>query len=202
MSTSEQSVVRLVAIDDLGDSQVTVVEETPHGALAVGMSEGKPFAVSNRCRHLFASLGNGHVTDDGCLECPWHAALYDVGTGKMVRGPQGAFKPLAGAIKATAGAGPLKGPRSSSATAQSGWSERISAPWLGLVVLLALPGCIRGLGVWSTKSPQGGRAKRVGRDSVAQPRVTEAVYTGAWVVYALVRTLTSERAPGLCRVSG
>jgi 3-phenylpropionate/trans-cinnamate dioxygenase ferredoxin subunit len=108
MSTSEQSVVRLVAIDDLGDSQVTVVEETPHGALAVGMSEGKPFAVSNRCRHLFASLGNGHVTDDGCLECPWHAALYDVGTGKMVRGPQGAFKPLAGAIKATAGARPLK----------------------------------------------------------------------------------------------
>jgi 3-phenylpropionate/trans-cinnamate dioxygenase ferredoxin subunit len=108
MSTSEQSVVRLVAVDDLGDSQVTVVEETPHGALAVGMSEGKPFAVSNRCRHLFASLGNGHVTDDGCLQCPWHAALYDVGTGKMVRGPQGAFKPLAGAIKVTAGARPLK----------------------------------------------------------------------------------------------
>lgn len=108
MSTSERSAVRLVAIDDLGDSQVTVVEETPHGALAVGMSGGKPFAVSNRCRHLFAALGNGHVTDDGCLQCPWHAALYDVGTGKMVRGPQGAFKPLAGAVKVTAGSRPLK----------------------------------------------------------------------------------------------
>ena len=92
MSTSERSAVRLVAIDALGDSQVTVVEKTPHGALAVGMSGGKPFAVSNRCRHLFAALGNGHVTDDGCLQCPWHAALYDVGTGKMVRGPQGAFQ--------------------------------------------------------------------------------------------------------------
>ena len=108
MSTSEPSAVRLVAVDGLGDSQVTVVEETPHGALAVGISGGKPFAVSNRCRHLFASLGKGHVTDDGCLECPWHAALYDVGTGKMVRGPQGAFKPLAGAVKATAGARSLK----------------------------------------------------------------------------------------------
>ena len=32
------------------------------------------------------------------------AALYDVGTGAMVRGPQGAFKPFAGAVKATAGA--------------------------------------------------------------------------------------------------
>jgi len=108
MSTSERSAVRLVAVDDLGDSQVTVVEETRHGALAVGMSRGKPFAVSNRCRHLFAALGKGQVTDDGCLECPWHAALYDVGTGTMVRGPQGAFKPLAGAVKATTGARSLK----------------------------------------------------------------------------------------------
>ncbi len=99
---------RLVAVDDLGASQVAVVEETPHGALAVGISAGKPFAVSNRCRHLFASLGKGQVTADGCLQCPWHAALYDVGTGAMVRGPQGVFKPLAGAVKATTGARSLE----------------------------------------------------------------------------------------------
>lgn len=108
MSTSEQSAARLITVEDLGSSQVAVVEETPHGALAVGISAGKPFAVSNRCRHLFASLGKGHVTENGCLQCPWHAALYDVGTGKMVRGPQGAFKSLAGAVKATAGARSLK----------------------------------------------------------------------------------------------
>jgi 3-phenylpropionate/trans-cinnamate dioxygenase ferredoxin component len=108
VTTSEHSAVRLVAVDDLGASQVAVVDETPHGALAVGISAGRPFAVSNRCRHLFASLGKGHLTDDGCLECPWHGARYDVGTGKMVRGPQGAFKPLAGAVKATTGAMRLK----------------------------------------------------------------------------------------------
>jgi 3-phenylpropionate/trans-cinnamate dioxygenase ferredoxin subunit len=108
VTTSERSAARLVAVDDLGASQVAVVDETPHGALAVGISAGKPFAVSNRCRHLFASLGKGQVTDGGCLECPWHGARYDVGTGKMVRGPQGAFKPLAGAVKATTGAMPLK----------------------------------------------------------------------------------------------
>ncbi len=108
MSSTDPSAVRLIAVDDLGRSQVAVVEHSPHGALAVGISAGKPFAVSNRCRHLFASLGNGHVTEDGCLQCPWHAALYDVGTGKMVRGPQGAFKPIAGAVKATAGARALK----------------------------------------------------------------------------------------------
>jgi 3-phenylpropionate/trans-cinnamate dioxygenase ferredoxin subunit len=108
VSTSEQSAARLVAVDDLGDSQVIVVEETPHGAIAVGITAGTPFAVSNRCRHLFASLGEGRVTNEGCLQCPWHGARYDVKTGKMVRGPQGAFKPLAGVIKVTAGAISLK----------------------------------------------------------------------------------------------
>ncbi len=98
---------RLVALEDLGESQVTVVQ-TPHGTLAVGMSGDEPFAVSNRCRHLFASLGEGRVADDGCLECPWHAARYDVRTGAMMRGPQGAFKPLAGVVKNTTGARPLK----------------------------------------------------------------------------------------------
>jgi 3-phenylpropionate/trans-cinnamate dioxygenase ferredoxin component len=48
------------------------------------------------------------VTDDGCLQCAWHAALYEVGTGAMVRGPQGALTPLAGAVMATTGARSLK----------------------------------------------------------------------------------------------
>jgi 3-phenylpropionate/trans-cinnamate dioxygenase ferredoxin component len=99
---------RLIAVKDLGDTHVAVVEGTPNGALAVGISEGKPFAVSNRCRHLFAPLGKGHVTDKGCLECPWHGARYDVHSGKMLRGPQGLFRPVSGAVKATAGARALK----------------------------------------------------------------------------------------------
>lgn len=99
--------IRLVAVEDLGETQVTVVE-TPHGKLAVGLSGGEPFAVSNRCRHLFASLGAGSVADDGSLECPRHHARYDVHTGAMTRGPQGAFKPLAGVVKGTAGSVPLK----------------------------------------------------------------------------------------------
>jgi nitrite reductase/ring-hydroxylating ferredoxin subunit len=107
VSTFEPSTARLVAVDELGASQVVAVEKTPHGALAVGIGVGKPFAVSNRCRHLLASLGSGHVTNDGRLRCPWHAALYDGSTGAMVRGPQGAFRPLAGVVKATTGARPL-----------------------------------------------------------------------------------------------
>jgi 3-phenylpropionate/trans-cinnamate dioxygenase ferredoxin component len=94
---------KLVAVADLDSSGVTVVEHPEHGALAVGVSNGEPFAVSNRCRHLFASLGKGAVADDGTLECPLHKARYDVHTGKMTRGPQGAFKPVSGVIRGTTG---------------------------------------------------------------------------------------------------
>jgi 3-phenylpropionate/trans-cinnamate dioxygenase ferredoxin subunit len=97
---------RLIDVAELGATGVEVVA-TPHGDLAVGLSGGEPFAVSNRCRHLFASLGKGHVTEEGCLECPWHGARYDVHSGKMTRGPQGAFRPVAGLIKNTTGARPL-----------------------------------------------------------------------------------------------
>lgn len=92
--------IRLVAIDELGESRVAVVE-TEHGRLAVGLAGGVPFAVSDRCRHLGASLGKGYVTEEGCLECPWHHARYDVSTGEMRRGPQGiAFAAARGAVKA------------------------------------------------------------------------------------------------------
>jgi 3-phenylpropionate/trans-cinnamate dioxygenase ferredoxin component len=93
---------RLIAIEDLGPSGVAQVESSK-GTLAVGVSRGEPFATSNRCRHLLAPLGNGKVAEDGCLECPWHHARYDVRTGAMVRGPQGAFKPVAGLVRQTAG---------------------------------------------------------------------------------------------------
>jgi 3-phenylpropionate/trans-cinnamate dioxygenase ferredoxin subunit len=108
VSSSEPAGTRLIGVAELGDSHVAVVEGTSHGTIAVGMSGGKPFAVSNRCRHLFASLGQGRVVDEGCLECPWHGARYDVATGRMVRGPQGVFRPISGVIKATTGALPLQ----------------------------------------------------------------------------------------------
>jgi len=106
-STTKAGPIRLIAVDELDERQVAAVE-TPHGTLAVGISAGKPFAVSNRCRHLLAPLSRGRVAEDGCLECPWHGARFDPATGRMTRGPQGAFKPVAGLVKGTTGALPLK----------------------------------------------------------------------------------------------
>ena len=94
---------RLVALADLPPSGVVEVETAEHGTLAVGvLDDGTPFAVSNVCRHQFAKLGQGQVRD-GCLECPWHRARYDVTTGAMVSGPKGrifGFGPYSRTIQA------------------------------------------------------------------------------------------------------
>lgn len=66
------------------------------GRYAVGNADGELFAVTRRCRHLFADLANGSIDDDGCLVCPWHGSKYDVETGRMVRGPQGVFAKIPG----------------------------------------------------------------------------------------------------------
>ena len=95
---------RLISLDELGPGGVREVETEAHGTLAVGIAHGEPFAVSNVCRHQFAKLGRGRVTEEGCLECPWHRAHYNVRTGKMVSGPKGrifGFGPYSRAVQAT-----------------------------------------------------------------------------------------------------
>jgi len=79
---------RLIGVSALPAGGVVEVETDAHGTLAVGLADGEPFAVSNVCRHQFGKLGQGQIRD-GCLECPWHRARYDVRTGQMLRGPQG-----------------------------------------------------------------------------------------------------------------
>ena len=69
---------------------------TGAGKYAVGNAEGDLFAVTRHCRHFRADLAGGTINADGCLECPWHHATYDVGTGEMVRGPQGIFAKIPG----------------------------------------------------------------------------------------------------------
>lgn len=69
---------------------------TEAGRYAVGNADGDLFAVTRRCRHLYADLAGGTIDEDGCLVCPWHESKYDVETGRMVRGPQGIFAKVPG----------------------------------------------------------------------------------------------------------
>jgi nitrite reductase/ring-hydroxylating ferredoxin subunit len=66
------------------------------GRYAVGNADGELFAVTRRCRHLYADLSRGRIDNDGCLICPWHASKYNVKTGRMLRGPQGFFARIPG----------------------------------------------------------------------------------------------------------
>jgi nitrite reductase/ring-hydroxylating ferredoxin subunit len=66
------------------------------GRYAVGNANGEYFAVTRRCRHLYADLANGTIDRRGHLVCPWHGSKYDVTTGRMVRGPQGIFAKIPG----------------------------------------------------------------------------------------------------------
>src|ERR1700761_3472489 len=54
---------------------------------------GKYCAVSGKCTHMDAPLGEGMVVD-GEVHCPWHHARFSVETGEAVGAP--AFEPLTG----------------------------------------------------------------------------------------------------------
>lgn len=91
-------------------SELTPGTVTGAGRYAVGNADGELFAVTRRCRHLYADLAEGSIDDEGCLVCPWHASKYDVETGKMVSGPKGIYAKIPGlqtALKALTAILPL-----------------------------------------------------------------------------------------------
>ncbi len=59
--------------------QVTIGELT----LAIYNVDGTFYATDDTCTHAFASLSDGYV-EDGVIECPLHAARYEIATGKVV----------------------------------------------------------------------------------------------------------------------
>ena len=48
--------------------------------IAIYKHEGKPYALSNVCRHQGGPLGEGRIVD-GCVTCPWHGYQYKPDTG-------------------------------------------------------------------------------------------------------------------------
>jgi nitrite reductase/ring-hydroxylating ferredoxin subunit len=59
-----------------------------HGEHGVGVYEidGKLYAIEDVCPHAFALLSQGFV-QDGKVECPLHAAIFDIATGACLEGP-------------------------------------------------------------------------------------------------------------------
>jgi sulfoxide reductase heme-binding subunit YedZ len=49
--------------------------------VAIFKHDGKISAVSNVCQHQNGPLGEGRITSDGCITCPWHGFQYNPETG-------------------------------------------------------------------------------------------------------------------------
>lgn len=69
---------------ELGDQVTGIVVEGQH--IALYRLDSEVFATSDVCTHQFALLSDGFV-EDGCIECPLHAAQFDIKTGKVISGP-------------------------------------------------------------------------------------------------------------------
>jgi nitrite reductase/ring-hydroxylating ferredoxin subunit/uncharacterized membrane protein len=62
-------------------------------ASSPGGAGGHAHVMESRCSHRGGPLHDGKVVD-GCLQCPWHGARFDLRTGAVRRGPASAAQPV------------------------------------------------------------------------------------------------------------
>jgi nitrite reductase/ring-hydroxylating ferredoxin subunit/uncharacterized membrane protein len=62
-------------------------------AVSSGSAGGPVHVIESRCSHRGGPLHDGKVVD-GCLQCPWHGARFDLRTGAVRRGPASAAQPV------------------------------------------------------------------------------------------------------------
>jgi naphthalene 1,2-dioxygenase ferredoxin component len=85
MSDDETGWVRAAARRDLAQDEVLGVEVAGH-SIALYDADGSIFATDNICTHAYARLSDGWL-DGEIIECPLHAARFDVRTGKVLDPP-------------------------------------------------------------------------------------------------------------------
>jgi len=76
---------RVASASDLRDHEGLAVDA---GGVAVALYRinGALHAIDDVCTHEFAVLSQGFV-QDGTVECPLHAAQFDIATGACLSGP-------------------------------------------------------------------------------------------------------------------
>jgi len=66
-----------------GEAFAAELEGTP---IALYRIDGQVHAIDDTCTHEFAMLSEGFI-ESGTIECPLHAAQFDIATGKCLCGP-------------------------------------------------------------------------------------------------------------------
>jgi len=85
MSEREGGWVRAAGRGDLSAGEVIGIEAGGR-SIAIYDCDGELFATDNICTHAYACLSDGWL-DGGTIECPLHAARFDVRTGRVLDPP-------------------------------------------------------------------------------------------------------------------
>ena len=85
MSAGEGDWVRVAGRGDLASGEVIGVEAGGRSIAIYDSDEGL-FATDNICTHAYACLSDGWL-DGQTIECPLHAAHFDIRTGKVLDPP-------------------------------------------------------------------------------------------------------------------
>ena len=78
--------VRVAAISDVGEGKCLGVKAGGKEIAVFHLTGGSFHALDNVCTHEFALLTEGWM-ENGCIECPLHAAQFDIKTGKAMSAP-------------------------------------------------------------------------------------------------------------------
>jgi len=83
---AEAGWVRVAAASDVAEGHVTAVRVGDKEIALYHLPGGDYRATDNICTHEYAQLSDGWL-EDGCIECPLHAARFDIRSGRALCAP-------------------------------------------------------------------------------------------------------------------
>lgn len=76
---------KVASLSELDSEEALAIEGEPK--IVLYRVEDEVFASQFFCTHAEAPMDDGWVSDDCTVECPWHAAKFDLRTGKALCAP-------------------------------------------------------------------------------------------------------------------
>jgi nitrite reductase/ring-hydroxylating ferredoxin subunit len=77
---------RVASVSDVAEGQMHAVRVGDREIALFHLPGGEFHATDNICSHEYAQLTDGWL-ENGCVECPLHAARFDVKSGKALCAP-------------------------------------------------------------------------------------------------------------------
>jgi nitrite reductase/ring-hydroxylating ferredoxin subunit len=78
--------VKVAGVADVAEGHVHAVRVGEREIALYHLTGGAFYATDNICSHEYAQLSDGWL-EDGCIECPLHAARFDIKSGKALCAP-------------------------------------------------------------------------------------------------------------------